>query len=103
MSKHDLEVDPRGLIHEAYRMDLAEQDCRSIFLDWVLGAGTGTHSGESDVERIRVLLAHYANQYPGHPMTKVLREGLGRTDTPPARRGGRRGRFPEAVDSDDRS
>ncbi len=103
MTKHDLEVDPRGLIHEAYRMDLDEKDCRSIFLDWVLGAGTGTQTGQSDAERIRVLLAHYANDYPGHPMTTVLREGLGRIDTPPGRRGGRRGRFPEPVDRDDHS
>ena len=93
MSKHDLDVDPRGLIHEAYRMDLAEQDCRSIFLDWVLGAGTGTHAGESDAERITILLEHYAADHPDHPMTEVLRAGLAHSTRPLGRRGGRRGRF----------
>lgn len=95
MTKYGLDVDPRGLIHEAYRMDLDAKDCRTIFLDWVLGAGTDTHSGRSDAERIRVLLAHYANDHPGHPMTEVLREGLGEEAATPARRGGRRGRFPQ--------
>lgn len=92
MTKFGLEVDPRGLIHEAYRMDIDEKDCRTIFLDWALGAGTGTGAGESDAERIRVLLAHYGNAQPDHPMTRVLREGLDHGGATPARRGGRRGR-----------
>lgn len=93
MTKYGLDVDPRGLIHEAYRMDLDAKDCRSIFLDWVLGAGTDP--GRSDAERIRRLLAAYGNDFPDHPMTAVLREGLERSIAAPQRRGGRRGRVPD--------
>ena len=44
--KGNLECDPRGLIYEAYRMDIGEQECRSIFLDWVLGTQIGEDLGK---------------------------------------------------------
>jgi hypothetical protein len=80
--KGELDVDPRGLILEAYRMPLGPEDCRTIFLDWALGLPGGTGPAE-----IAALLAHYAPAHPDHPMTAVLREGL----NPPVRPGGRRG------------
>ena len=39
--KGDLPIDPRGLIAEAYRMDIGPEDCRTIFLDWALGLPEG--------------------------------------------------------------
>ena len=76
-------ADPRGLIFEAYRMEIGPEDCRTIFLDWALGGG--------GADEISALLAHYAADQPDHPMTAVLRAGLGDVG-PPRRRGGARGR-----------
>lgn len=81
--KGALAVDPRGLMHEAYRMELTPQDCRSIFLDWALGLPEGGGQAET-----AALLAHYADRHPDHPMTALLREGL--RDPAPARRRPRR-------------
>ena len=39
--KGDLPIDPRGLIEEAYRMELGPEDCRTVFLDWALGLPEG--------------------------------------------------------------
>jgi hypothetical protein len=54
MPKGDLAIDPRGLIYEAYRMEIGPAECRSIFLDWALGLPEGTGRAE-----IRTLLGHY--------------------------------------------
>ena len=86
MPKGDLAEDPRGLILEAYAMDLGPEDCRTVFLDWVLG-----RPAETAARDIAVLLAHHGAAHPEHPMTAVLRAGLGRAD-PPRRRGGWQGR-----------
>ena len=85
MKKGD-EIDPKGLIAEAYKMDGIEPDeCRSIFLDWALSVPTG-----SDMPAlIRVLMDRHA--VDGHPMTDVLREGAEGAWTP-KRRGGWRSR-----------
>jgi hypothetical protein len=84
MGKGELAADPRGLIFEAYRMDLTPEDCRTVFLDWALGLdGAGR-------DEIAALLAHYGPRHPSHPMTAVLREGLERSAVP--RRRGRRPR-----------
>jgi len=65
--------DPRGLIAESYRMEqITESECRSIFLDWVLGIP----DGQSQQEHIRQLLGYYQSKYPDHPTTKLLLEGL---------------------------
>ncbi len=87
MDKGDLSIDPRGLIFEAYRMEVGPQDCRTIFLDWALGRPDGATD-----EDIRALLDRYGETAPDHPMTDVLREGLKRMDGPPKRSGGARGR-----------
>jgi hypothetical protein len=81
--KGELAADPRGLIHEAYRMDIGPKDCRTIFLDWALGL---PHAGATE---IAALLAHYGARHPDHPMTAVLREGLERAARRPTRRGRR--------------
>ncbi len=87
MPKGDFAIDPRGLIHEAYRMDLGPQDCRTIFFDWALGRPEGSGRDE-----IATLLTHYGEANPDHPMTAVLREGLEHAAAPPSRRGGWRSR-----------
>lgn len=69
--KGGLAVDPRGLIFEAYRMEIAPEEARAIFLDWALGAREPVGPAE-----IEVLLAAYGATQPEHPMTAVLREGL---------------------------
>lgn len=81
MPKGDLDVDPRGLIFEAYRMDLSPEDCRSIFLDWALGLEGGAGPAE-----VGLLLARYGDVAPDHPMTAVLREGAERLPPKPRRR-----------------
>ena len=85
MGKGELPSDPRGLILEAYRMDLTPEDARTIFLDWALGEpGPGAAA-------LAELLGHYGARQPDHPMTALLRAAA---DAPPvpARRGGRRAR-----------
>ena len=83
--KGDLAIDPRGLIAEAYRMDIGPEDCRTVFFDWALGLPEGGGTAE-----IAALLAHYGPRHPDHPMTAVLREGVERPAPPPGRRGRRR-------------
>lgn len=86
MPKGDLDIDPRGLIAEAYRIDgIGAAECRSIFLDWALGLPGG--AGADDVRR---LFEHYAPRHPEHPMTDLLREGMTGTPAKPRRRGRRR-------------
>ncbi len=87
MNKGDLDIDPRGLIFEAYRMEVGPQDCRTIFLDWALGRTEGASK-----EDIRTLLDRYGAAQPDHPMSDVLREGLKSLEGPPRRGGGARGR-----------
>ncbi|MEM8753163.1 MAG: hypothetical protein AAGF90_09325 [Pseudomonadota bacterium] len=78
------DLDPRGLILEAYRIEgIGGADCRTIFFDWALGVADGRDAGEDAA----ALLAHYQAEAPDHPMTAVLREGLGAPR--PKRRGGR--------------
>lgn len=84
-------LDPKGLIREAYRIEgIGPGECRSIFLDWALSRADDTPTEDS----IALLLDRYALMYPDHPMTEVLREGLGRVDHP-RRRGGWRSRARE--------
>ena len=75
-------LDPKGLIREAYAMELDPGEARSIFLDWALGQADAAAD-------LPALLARHGGV--AHPMTDVLREGLG-IAAPPRRRGGRRGR-----------
>jgi hypothetical protein len=80
-----LSADPRGLIEEAYRMEIGPEEARTIFLDWALGLPEAV--GTDDVA---ALLAHYGPRYPDHPMTTVLRDGIERGAPRPVRRRGRR-------------
>ena len=79
--KGGLPIDPRGLIEEAYRMEIGPEDCRTIFFDWALGLPEGAGRAE-----VAALLDHYGPRHPDHPMTAVLREGVGRPAPPPGRR-----------------
>ncbi|WP_428541377.1 hypothetical protein [Profundibacter sp.] len=83
------ELDSRGLIRESYRIEgINAPECRSIFLDWALGAVAG-----DDLKlQIAKLLAQYSDEFPDHPMTQVLREGLAEA-APNKRRGGRKARL----------
>ena len=81
MQKGELAIDPRGLIFEAYRMNLGPEDCRTIFFDWALGLADPAGPAE-----IRTLLDHYGPAHPDHPMTSVLREGLASPARPRRRR-----------------
>ena len=78
--------DPRGLIHEAYRMDIVEADARSIFFDWAMGA-----AGDDLADKLEALIAHYVGAQPDHPMSVVLLESRG-AGAPARRRGGRAAR-----------
>jgi hypothetical protein len=86
--KGEIPEDPRGLMLEAYRMEIGPADCRGIFLDWMLGLPEGAGLAE-----IRAVLDRYGKAQPAHPMTAVLREGL-KTDASPRR--GRRARRRDA-------
>jgi hypothetical protein len=75
------DLDPGGLIAEAYRIDgITPSECRSIFLDWALKLPPGIDARDA----ITDLLARHGAQDEGHPMTSVLREGL--APPPSARR-----------------
>ena len=79
--KGTLPIDPRGLIEDAYRMEIGREECRTVFLDWALGLPEGTGAAE-----VAALLDHYGPGHPDHPMTAVLREGIERPAPPPGRR-----------------
>jgi len=84
--KGGLDIDPRGLLHEAYRIEgIGAADCRTIFLDWALGLPAEVDAAQA----VRRAHAHYAPRFPRHPMTEVLAEGLA---TPAGARRGRRRR-----------
>ena len=88
MARSDDPFDRRGLIREAYRIEgIGGPECRSIFLDWVLGLPDGAEPGAA----IAAMLTRYGAGQPDHPMTQVLREGL-TEQVAPRRRGGRAGR-----------
>lgn len=91
MSRTRDPLDAKGLIREAYRIEgITAGECRSIFLDWALSLP----DGEDLSTAIRTHLSRREAAHPDHPMTAVLRQGLGRAD-PPRRRGGWRGRSRE--------
>jgi len=83
------QADPKGLMRESFRMaGIGAQECRSIFVDWVLSLPEGTDVRQA----LRTVIAEHAQAAPAdHPMTAVLTEGLTGT-APAARRGGRAGR-----------
>lgn len=88
MTKERDPLDPKGLIRESYRIEgITEGECRSIFLDWALTLP----DGQDTKEAIEAHLGRKAAEFPDHPMTNVLRQGL-ETAAKPRRRGGWRSR-----------
>ena len=82
------ELDPKGLIYEAYRIvGISAAECRSIFMDWALTLPDEMNTHQA----LRSLLARHEDGAPTHPMTIVLRAGLTGIATP-RRRGGWRSR-----------
>lgn len=87
---YDASLDPGGLIREAYRIEgLVIEDARTIFLDWALKLGPELHA---DIAIRRLLALYDQGANDTHPMTHVLREGLGSIVGPSGRRGGSRAR-----------
>lgn len=85
--KGDLDIDPRGMIYEAYRIEgLVIEEARAIFLDWALGEAKVDMSAD-----LKLLLKTYGEGNADHPMTQVITEGL-QAAPKAGRRGGRMGR-----------
>ena len=88
MGKGNPRIDPKGLIHESYRIEgITAAECRSIFLDWALSLP----DGQTPAQALDQLLVRYGTDAPDHPMTQVLRQGTDQISTP-RRRGGWRAR-----------
>lgn len=82
------DIDKTGLIRESYLIDgIHASECRSIFLDWAIKLPASI-TPQAAAQR---MLDEYAADNPDHPMTGVLREGLGETAAT-GRRGGRKAR-----------
>ena len=73
MVKYSDEIDPKGLIYEAYRIpNISKEDCRTIFFDWALSLDPG----KDLILAVRSLHHKYKVINNLHPMTLVLQEGL---------------------------
>jgi hypothetical protein len=85
--KGNLDIDPRGMIYESYRIDgISIEECRMIFLDWALEAA------QIDMRaKLEALLVEYSSANQDHPMTQVITEGLTKA-AQTGRRGGPAGR-----------
>jgi len=82
-----VDIDPAGLIAEAYRIEgIGAPECRSIFLDWALQLP----ERYDQIDAVGLLLDAHAAQ-ADHPMTAILREAQGKASRT-GRRGGRAGR-----------
>lgn len=87
---YDEALDPGGLIRESYRIDnITIQEARSIFLDWAIKIGPDLRP---DIAIRRLIGLYEQGAADQHPMTLVLREGLGSLIGPSGRRGGSRAR-----------
>lgn len=86
--KGNLDIDPRGMIYEAYRIDgVTLEECRMIFLDWAMNTPQGDMTAY-----LRELLTEYEAANGDHPMTRVITDGLKASDNAGKRRGGRTAR-----------
>lgn len=84
MKPFDDPLDRKALIYEVYRIEgITAGECRSVFLDWALSLP----DGQDQQAAIAHYLDRYADRFPDHPMTAVLREGL-EAAARPRRRGG---------------
>ncbi|GHA42283.1 hypothetical protein GCM10008927_03430 [Amylibacter ulvae] len=85
--KGNLDIDPRGMIYESFRIEnITVEECRVIFLDWAMFAPSGEMK-----DQLGQFITEYGDQYPDHPMMTVIKEGLEKSPTK-GRRGGRMGR-----------
>lgn len=86
--KGNLDIDPRGMIYESYRIEgISIEECRMIFLDWAM------HTPQGNMQAyLRELLEEYQKDNPDHPMTEVIKDGLKTSDNSGKRRGGRTAR-----------
>ena len=86
--------DPKALIQEGYKIEnITPSECRSIFLDWALSLPL-----EQDPNVIiKNLLRRYQSEFPTHPMTETLEEGLLKM-VKPRRRGGWKSRHRSKLD-----
>tara|TARA_R110002096_G_scaffold97354_4_gene217025 strand:- start:31997 stop:32266 length:270 start_codon:yes stop_codon:yes gene_type:complete len=85
--KGNLEIDPRGMIYESYRIEgISIEECRMIFLDWALEAAKADMRAD-----LQTLLNEYGDINPDHPMTNVIIQGM-KQAVSNGRRGGRAGR-----------
>ena len=67
------DIDPRDLIAESYRIEgIRPGECRSIFLDWALGAPDGDQMRAHIVR----LIERHEPDAPDHAMTEVLKQAL---------------------------
>ena len=53
-------------------MDIDSSSCRSIFFDWLMSLDPSFHQSEA----IDSLLKVYSANFPNHPMTELLIEGI---------------------------
>ena len=84
--KGNLDIDPRGMIYEAYRIEgVTLEECRMIFLDWAMNTPVGNMQ-----DYLGQLLAEYESNNQDHPMTVVIKEG--QKSATAKRRGGRASR-----------
>ncbi len=82
------EADPKGLIRESYAIEgITAGECRSIFIDWALSLSVDAAVPQA----LKAVITHYASQFPAHPMSAVLHDGLAAPEAP-RRRGGRAAR-----------
>ena len=71
--KGDIYCDEKGLIFEAYNIEnIDSSSCRVIFFDWLISLDKSIDQGEAIAE----LLKAYSANFPNHPMTELLSEGL---------------------------
>lgn len=86
--KGNLDIDPRGMIYEAYRIEnIVIEECRMIFLDWAMNTPQGNMNAY-----LNELLVEYEKGNEEHPMTQVIKDGLKSAKSEGKRRGGRIGR-----------
>jgi hypothetical protein len=87
--KGNLDIDPRGMIFEAYRIEgISIEECRMIFLDWAMNTPQG-----NTLAYLKELLDEYGANNPEHPMSEVITDGLKKSVNPGKRRGGRTARI----------
>ncbi len=75
IQKGELAIDPRGLIYESYQIEgISDPECRVILLDWAMSSP----QGQDMQAMLAEFMQHYGAPNPGHPMTRLIAEGLNR-------------------------